>query len=139
LAMMAFSLGGCGTAGNTIWLFPEEGGMRVYGGVKGDIETLQHPEHNSHTTWVDPAAERRREVLLSLLDLPFSAAGDTLTLPFTLYAAMTNPEVELWAIRDVKDENERERRIQEWKLKYPGYFERRKKRWRNEDLERLMQ
>jgi uncharacterized protein YceK len=88
--MMALPLAGCGTFGNVCWLNREEGGQRVYGGVRAEVEILQASEGTSGSTWVNSDDHRRKEVLWCLLDLPFSVIGDTLTLPVTVYAAMAN-------------------------------------------------
>jgi uncharacterized protein YceK len=74
-------LSGCGTAANTLWFIPEEGGMRVYGGVRADWEAA----HRSYP----PDINLPR--YLAIVDMPLSAVGDTLTLPFTVPAALCRP------------------------------------------------
>jgi uncharacterized protein YceK len=73
-------LSGCGTAANTLWFIPEEGGMRVYGGVRADWESARQsaadPSRPAGPLW------------LCIADMPLSAVGDTLTLPFTVPAAL---------------------------------------------------
>jgi uncharacterized protein YceK len=90
LATVALSFAGCATAANTVWLNPEEGGQRFYGGVRADLEAM------------DSAAKRESGIRVSGesvplsrmgqakrfawfgLDLPLSAVGDTLTLPLII-------------------------------------------------------
>jgi uncharacterized protein YceK len=64
---------GCGTVANTAYLDPYEGGERVYGGVRVAWDKAANPE--SRSTWVTAAA---------YADVPLSAIGDTLTLPYFL-------------------------------------------------------
>src|SRR5437868_2878090 len=59
LAMMALPLSGCGTFGNVCWLNREEGGQRVYGGVRAEVEILQGSEDTSGSTWVNSDDHRR--------------------------------------------------------------------------------
>jgi uncharacterized protein YceK len=71
-------LSGCGTAQNVI--LPKQP-MRVYGGVQRDLEKIGDG--------VVPRPGAERPVLTGLwglVDLPFSAVGDTLTLPVTVPA-----------------------------------------------------
>jgi uncharacterized protein YceK len=75
------AISGCGTFVNVCWLHEEEGGKRVYGGVRGDLESA-----------AQAVQERKADdslvvVARAAVDLPFSAAADTLTLPITLCAA----------------------------------------------------
>src|SRR5439155_11701128 len=69
---------GCGTLMNTAYFTPHEGGERVYGGVRGDWDLAVSREN--HPTWVTAAA---------VADLPLSAVGDTLALPYLLALALT--------------------------------------------------
>jgi uncharacterized protein YceK len=81
------ALSGCGTVGNVI----EKGGnhedfYKVYGGVGTDLETVR----DCIITW-----KIKEHPLLTtslvLVDLPFSAVGDTLTLPWTLAHELNKP------------------------------------------------
>jgi uncharacterized protein YceK len=89
LALLALLTGGCVTAANTVWLTPDEGGKRVYGGVRADLKSIETAATGSTGMWVggEEVRDRKRQVgrlLFLALDLPFSAVGDTLTLPYTL-------------------------------------------------------
>jgi uncharacterized protein YceK len=77
---------GCGTAANTLWWTPMEGGMRVYGGVRADAEVLCH--RFSGESDAGNATGRCKEVVFCAIDLPLSAAADTLTLPVTVPTAL---------------------------------------------------
>jgi uncharacterized protein YceK len=85
---MAAAVGsGCGTVANTAYLDPYEGGKQVYGGVQVAWDKAANPE--SRSTWVTAAA---------YADVPLSAVGDTLTLPYTVAVALgwtkpTDPHV----------------------------------------------
>jgi uncharacterized protein YceK len=68
---------GCGTVSNTAYLDPYEGGKRVYGGVQVAWDKAANSE--SRSTWVTAAA---------YADVPLSAIGDTLTLPYTVAVAL---------------------------------------------------
>lgn len=96
LAVLAFAVTvflacGCGTVMNTLWLNPEVGGMRVYGGVRIDAEVGYHAIVSPETT--DSVLDRVRHVLQPTLDLPFSLLGDTVTLPLTIYHALQQSDV----------------------------------------------
>jgi uncharacterized protein YceK len=76
---MAFTMAGCGTFANTCWFTEDEGGMRVYGGVRADwavacesVAAEGHPENSPGPVW------------LPIVDMPFSVVGDTITLPITI-------------------------------------------------------
>ncbi|WP_414738004.1 YceK/YidQ family lipoprotein [Gemmata algarum] len=74
---------GCGTFCNTVWWIPSEGGQRVYGGVRaeaGEVKRLAVSPSPHETAW-----DRFRVASLLVLDLPLSAVGDTLTLPYVLW------------------------------------------------------
>jgi uncharacterized protein YceK len=84
-AVMVPCLSGCGTFCNTVWWIPEEGGMRVYGGVRAELENFQQA----------PVA--------FTLDLPLSLVGDTLTLPFVLvnqFGKASEPAESLQAVKE---------------------------------------
>ena len=83
---------GCGTVANTVWLIPEEGGKKVYGGVKADIEMVhdcsveacQSEDFGGRMAWTGKA-------IAMAIDVAFSALGDTLTLPITIPASIDGP------------------------------------------------
>jgi uncharacterized protein YceK len=83
-AVLAGALGGCGSACNTMWWTPEEGGMRVFGGVRADAQVLADAFSPNTKAGV---GDRLGCATLATIDLPLSAVGDTLTLPVTLPAA----------------------------------------------------
>ncbi|HEV3437272.1 MAG TPA: hypothetical protein VG122_07930 [Gemmata sp.] len=106
--MAALLTGGCGTAVNTLgyelnppfrtttpqledtdtslhgtngtigplWHVSEEHQKRIYGGVMDDIEILWAARSSMPQHDIDP--------LWALFDIPFSALGDTITLPYIL-------------------------------------------------------
>lgn len=75
-------LSGCGTAQNVI--LPKQP-TRVYGGVQRDLVKI------GDGILPTPGAERPvLNALGGLVDLPFSAVGDTLTLPVTIPASRSN-------------------------------------------------
>src|SRR5262245_48986038 len=80
LALAALSAG-CGTATNNVWLTPIEGGQRVYGGVQVDCEILRDEFREGRES-----GPRLRTLLFASLDLPLSAVGDTLSLPYALWS-----------------------------------------------------
>ena len=63
---------GCGTMANTAYFTPGEGGKKVYGGVQVDWDVAVK---QNESAWVTAAA---------FADLPLSAIGDTLSLPYLL-------------------------------------------------------
>jgi uncharacterized protein YceK len=86
LATLAISSGGCGTVRNLqqavgpkdVPEMPPDAPMkRVYGGVRSDWSELAGWQR-------DPEAPHPGTYLSALIDLPLSAVGDTLTLPYTL-------------------------------------------------------
>jgi uncharacterized protein YceK len=84
IAALALSSGGCGTLANTAWFIPEEGGKRVYGGVRADVQSAQQ-------CFETPIEGKPLSGLWCLIDLPFSAIGDTITLPYTIAYGLLNP------------------------------------------------
>jgi uncharacterized protein YceK len=75
---LAVLSGGCGTLLNTTYFTPDEGGERIYGGVRLDAEVID-----------DGYGQRSPLVIaLFLADLPFTLIGDTVSLPYTLTLAM---------------------------------------------------
>ena len=79
VVFVAPMLAGCGTAINAVWLIPEENGKRVYGGVRTDCEQIRGRHEQAGRLPVD-----RIEQLVYTLDVPLSAVGDTITLPYIL-------------------------------------------------------
>jgi uncharacterized protein YceK len=77
LAIAAGFSGGCGTLANTVWTYPEPAPKRVYGGVAKDWETAR--QFNADTSY-----QGRRVAICAAVDLPYSAIGDTITLPYVL-------------------------------------------------------
>jgi uncharacterized protein YceK len=75
--------GGCGTVANTLWLEPKDGGMRVYGGVKADLEVARDAAANN-----PPADHGALAIGMAVADLLLSAVADTVTLPVTLWSAL---------------------------------------------------
>ena len=73
-------LSGCGTLQNTVFALREQEANKVYGGVQVDVDAIR--------TWVTspPSCGTPPFIALPLVvaDLPFSAVGDTLTLPVTV-------------------------------------------------------
>ena len=92
LAPAAFLLAGClGTAFN--FAAPPQEGPRVYGGVRKDLQLLCAPDSvvapDSNLRQGRPPELTCR--LVGALDLPLSAVGDTLTLPYTVSCALAGP------------------------------------------------
>src|SRR4051812_26255035 len=82
LGATALVMSGCGTIANTVWLFPEEGGQRVYGGVRGDWEIAREAATNRSESGPNTL------LWLPIADMPLSAVGDTVTLPVTVPLAL---------------------------------------------------
>lgn len=82
---------GCGTLCNTVWWAPDEGGGRVYGGTRANIEQIGNWE-----AWhgKQEAPERFRMGLFTAFDLPLSLIGDTLMLPVNMVQSAQNPRQE---------------------------------------------
>jgi uncharacterized protein YceK len=80
---MFFSLLGCGTVKNTVLTRPEEGGKIPFGGVREDMEGIKTSEQHSQAA----------RPLLCAIDLPFSAIGDVVTLPYTWAYTIINEPV----------------------------------------------
>jgi uncharacterized protein YceK len=86
---IAVWLSGCGTAANTLWLLPMEGGMSAYGGVKADVEMVRGGVARAvDADSLDSFADAAYYTVVGAVDLPLSAVGDTLTLPVVLAAAL---------------------------------------------------
>jgi len=79
-------LSGCGTIANMQpggWIAPTGTGdeeTRVYGGVKDDTIAIR----NWATAVANGEQDSAARLLVWSLDLPLSAIGDTLTLPYTM-------------------------------------------------------
>jgi uncharacterized protein YceK len=83
LVALAVSPCGCGTFCNDVWFTPGEGGKRVYGGVRVDCQVAREAL-NEHRA----SGDFWGTLLYSALDLPLSAVGDTLSLPYTVPCAL---------------------------------------------------
>jgi uncharacterized protein YceK len=82
VGFLFFSLLGCGTVNNTVLTRPEDGGKIPFGGVREDMEGIKTSEQNS----------KAARPLLCAIDLPFSAIGDVVTLPYTwAYTVINEP------------------------------------------------
>jgi uncharacterized protein YceK len=88
-------LSGCGTITNTCWRSPDEKCAKMYGGVKMDIEAGREASSQvSHPDDLQSFVEGVRIVTCCTLDLPFSAVGDTLTLPITFVSELGQAMIE---------------------------------------------
>src|SRR5690348_1805711 len=80
---------------NVLWFYPEQGGMRVYGGVRGNCEALQSVAEDKSAD-APKGGDRAFAILKYSLDLPLSAVADTVTLPVTIPCSLwyqaTHPE-----------------------------------------------
>lgn len=91
LASLIFLVAGCGTLNNMIVGTPSTHGevsapLEVYGGVRRDLRDLgtsMVPPYSWNPTDV---LERTMGIGVTLIDLPLSAVGDTLTLGRTVPA-----------------------------------------------------
>ncbi len=93
LGLVAMGLSGCGTAANLSGGAQGFRPMQIYGGVLRDVQSAQHWVS---TNWIEGSDWQQDVgtvvgVGLIGLDLPFSAIGDTLTLPITIPAALLRP------------------------------------------------
>jgi uncharacterized protein YceK len=87
VALVALLCGGCGTKHN---LFPSSARLfdeppkttRVYGGVRDDLKDLDLRGSDVWLYW------NLLFVPFTLIDLPLSFVGDTLTLPYTTWYAL---------------------------------------------------
>lgn len=98
LAVFAVWLSGCGTTVNLIQPRPYPEGPEVYGGVADAAKSVRE--------WATQVSERSRKgdfwgccataacCVISSVDLPASAVGDTLTLPITILFALEKPSQE---------------------------------------------
>jgi uncharacterized protein YceK len=83
VVVIAILTAGCGTWANTCWFTEEEGGMRVFGGVRSDWEIARESLAPSSGRESSPA-----QAWIPIFDMPLSALGDTVTLPITISVAM---------------------------------------------------
>ncbi len=82
---------GCGTLLNTTWFTRDEGGGRLYGGVRLDAEegtksirqACSTDEPLGHSPGLERASSLFTGAYLLAIDLPLSVVGDTFTLPWT--------------------------------------------------------
>lgn len=88
LALSALSPGGCGTAINVACRGDGNAEpLRVYGGIQRDVEAATVYFNEPHAEEPHVGAHRSLQYgrgAFCLADLPFSAIGDTLTLPVTI-------------------------------------------------------
>jgi uncharacterized protein YceK len=87
LLAMASAAGGCASALNTFWFLPCENGWRVYGGVKLDAERFSEAlqaDKDEKSGGKPPSDLTATDAALAAVDLPFSFALDTLSLPITV-------------------------------------------------------
>jgi uncharacterized protein YceK len=87
-------MNGCGTTANVLWFNRDEGGMRVYGGVRAEWTVAQE----SLAAASDPSASSPGPVWLLIADMPLSAVADTVTLPLTVPVSLW------WALHPVNRE-----------------------------------
>ena len=90
LATIGLLSAGCGTFSNVVWLAPFEGGERVYGGVRVDMDVLQRAASGETGIYqggkqVQDSVRQTETILACAFDLPLTAIGDTLTLPYVLW------------------------------------------------------
>ena len=90
LAAVALLNGGCGTVCNNAYLTHEEGGERVFGGVRNDFDGLRSAANDESGVSIggEEYVDRESQVgklLFHMLDLPFTVVGDTLSLPYTIW------------------------------------------------------
>lgn len=81
-------LSGCGTAANVVWFHPNEGGQRVYGGVRGMTEYVVRESCDPTPKPMD--SHRIGRLIQAMLDIPLSFVGDTITLPYILWFALSS-------------------------------------------------
>lgn len=98
VALVLLGLAGCGSMANTFTMKPEEGGKRIYGGVRADCEVASDCLGNR-----DVGAARLPLLLQAYADMPFSLVGDTLALPITVPATLMR-EPKASPQRDVNSE-----------------------------------
>lgn len=69
--------------------------MRVFGGVRLDVEAARQKSlrdlYLAYPGWRPPFGLELLSWTLCAFDMPLSAVGDTLTLPFTIFASLNKP------------------------------------------------
>jgi len=91
LALSAIAgMSGCGTANNWFFLSTEDGGMRIYGGVKNDVEEAKESFSFAFSSMSTPFDRFTSgiEGIFQTADLPLSAIADTLILPCTFMTGL---------------------------------------------------
>ncbi len=86
LLLLTLCTTGCGTLGNTIGLrYNQSEHLRVYGGVQLDLEYAKESlAEAQEAKTADKRTDACASLFLRVADMPLSALGDTLTLPFTI-------------------------------------------------------
>jgi uncharacterized protein YceK len=79
-AGIPFPMSGCGTTANILWFTENEGGQRIYGGIRAETQSFRE----SIVEPSDPESNNQQSVWPIILDMPFTLIGDTLTLPLTV-------------------------------------------------------
>jgi uncharacterized protein YceK len=101
--VVACALSGCGTVHNFCGDDADAGPCRVFGGVRSDVTSgvryLRNPtgDHGDYPAEVcaDPAVQFYARAIgwyLLAVDLPLSAVGDTLTLPWALLSQVAGDD-----------------------------------------------
>jgi len=80
VGFLLFSQLGCGTVKNTVLTSPEAGGKTPFGGLHEDLQGIWAEKEDSHP-------------VLCAIDLPFSAIGDVVMLPYTWSYTVVNEPV----------------------------------------------
>jgi uncharacterized protein YceK len=90
LGLVVMGLSGCGTAANLSGGAQGFRQTQIYGGVLRDVQSGQHWVSSNWTGGTDWQQDIGTVVGVGLigLDVPFSAIGDTLTLPITIPAVL---------------------------------------------------
>jgi len=90
LGLVGMGLSGCGTAANLSGGAQGFRQTQIYGGVLRDVQSEQHWVSSNWTGGTDWQQDIGTVVGIGLigLDIPFSAIGDTLTLPITIPAVL---------------------------------------------------
>lgn len=81
-------LSGCMTGYSVCYFTPEEGGKKVFGGVRLHCQVMQ--EAMAEGEEKDQWGRLLPRLLLFTLDMPLSAVGDVLTLPYTVPYALVH-------------------------------------------------
>lgn len=86
--LATLSVGCCGTLTNTVLTTPEEGGGRVYGGVRLDCERIREEITTDPKTSHHCGLPRELQILFFAIDLPSCVFGDTVILPVNIVQAL---------------------------------------------------